>query len=280
MDYSTTVETARTYYNSASADGFYAAVWGGEDIHIGLYARPDQPIAEASHATVEKIASLVKLDGSSRVLDIGAGYGGAARHLTRTTGCHVTCLNLSEVQNRRNRELNQAQGLDQRIAVVDGSFEHIPEPASTFDVVWSQDAILHSGDRRRVFQEVDRVLLPGGELVFTDPMQVDGVDVGVLAPVLERIHLESLGSPGFYRETARELGWEELGYVDLAHQLVNHYAAVLRELEARRSGLVSRCGADYLDRMEAGLRHWIEHGQAGRLTWGILHFRKPGARQG
>jgi cyclopropane fatty-acyl-phospholipid synthase-like methyltransferase len=276
MSYSTPVETARSYYNSTSADGFYAAVWGGEDIHIGLYARPDQPIAEASHATVEKLASLVTLDASSRVLDIGAGYGGAARHLARTTGCHVTCLNLSEVQNRRNRELNDAQGLVERIAVVDGSFEQIPEPASTFDVVWSQDAILHSGDRRRVFQEVDRVLVPGGALVFTDPMQADGVDAAQLKPVLDRIHLESLGSPQFYRTTARELGWEEQAWLELTDQLVNHYTAVLRELETRHASLVASCGVDYLERMKAGLRHWIEHGRARHLAWGIFHFRKPG----
>jgi cyclopropane fatty-acyl-phospholipid synthase-like methyltransferase len=271
------VETARSYYNSASADGFYATIWGGEDIHIGLYARPDQPIAAASHATVEKLASLLRLVPTSRILDIGAGYGGAARHLARTTGCHVTCLNLSEVQNRRNRELNDAQGLAERIRVVDGSFEQIPEPDASFDVVWSQDAILHSGDRPRVLREVDRVLAPGGELVFTDPMQADGVDGAQLEPVLERIHLDSLGSPGFYQAMARELGWEVLAWLDLTDQLVNHYTAVLRELEARHANLVDRCGADYLDRMKAGLRHWIHHGQAKQLAWGIFHFRKPPA---
>lgn len=31
------VYQARDYYNSIDADEFYAKVWGGEDIHIGLY---------------------------------------------------------------------------------------------------------------------------------------------------------------------------------------------------------------------------------------------------
>ena len=30
-------QTARGYYNSDDADGFYSTIWGGEDIHIGLY---------------------------------------------------------------------------------------------------------------------------------------------------------------------------------------------------------------------------------------------------
>lgn len=275
MSYSRPVETARSYYNSDSADGFYAAIWGGEDIHIGIYERPGQAIAEASHGTVEKLASLLKLDGSKKVLDIGAGYGGAARHLARKTGCHVTCLNLSEVQNRRNREINEAQKLSDLVSVVDGSFEAIPEPDGSFDVVWSQDAILHSGNRRRVLQEVDRVLVPGGDFVFTDPMQVDDCQPDVLAPVLERIHLDSLGSIGFYRQVASELGWREVETIELPEQLVNHYSSVLHELESRYSTLVGSCGSDYLDRMKTGLQHWIDQGRAKHLTWAILHFRKP-----
>ena len=37
------VSIARDYYNSDDADNFYHEIWGGEDIHIGLYrSTPDQ----------------------------------------------------------------------------------------------------------------------------------------------------------------------------------------------------------------------------------------------
>ena len=39
---------AATYYDSSDADRFYAEIWGGEDIHIGLYEPADHPIATAS----------------------------------------------------------------------------------------------------------------------------------------------------------------------------------------------------------------------------------------
>ncbi|KAB1980767.1 SAM-dependent methyltransferase, partial [Haemophilus parainfluenzae] len=78
-------------------------------------------------------------------------------------GCQVTCLNLSEVQNQRNRQLNQAQGLSEKVTVVDGNFEAIPAPVNQFSVVWSQDAILHSGNRRQVVAEVARVLQAEGD---------------------------------------------------------------------------------------------------------------------
>src|SRR5690606_4052882 len=107
--YSEVVQTARDYYNSGDADNFYFHVWGGEDIHIGLYASEAEPIADASERTVRTMAGrLAGLGAGRSVVDAGAGYGGAARWLARNTGCSVACVNLSETQNERNRELTRA----------------------------------------------------------------------------------------------------------------------------------------------------------------------------
>jgi sarcosine/dimethylglycine N-methyltransferase len=269
------VETARTYYNSSDADSFYFSVWGGEDIHIGLYDSEDDSIAEASRRTVERMAgSLSRIDEKTRVLDIGAGYGGAARWLAKNHGCHVTALNLSEVENERNRQKSRQQGLAEKIEVIDGAFEQIDAPEDSFDVVWSQDAILHSGNRGQVLDEVARVLKSGGEFVFTDPMQADDCPEGVLQPILDRIHLDSLGSPGFYRKALAERGFEEIKFDDLSHQLPNHYGRVLSETKRHEHRLRSEVSEDYLARMKKGLQHWVDGGRQGHLTWGIFVFRK------
>ncbi len=273
--YSGVVETARNYYNSDDADEFYALLWGGEDIHIGLYDEPGRTIAQASRRTVEHMASRVSgLGPQSRVLDIGAGYGGAARYLAKAFGCRVTALNLSEKENERNRTMNAEQQLDHLVRVVDGSFEDIPEPRESFDLVWSQDALLHSGRRQQVIREVARVLRPGGEFIFTDPMQAEDCPAGVLQPVLERIHLDSLGSLEFYREACRASGMGELAVEDLTINLASHYARVREELVRREQELVTTISADYLQRMKAGLDHWVEAGKRGYLRWGVLHFAR------
>jgi sarcosine/dimethylglycine N-methyltransferase len=141
---------------------------------------------------------------------MGSGYGGAARYLATEFGCRVTALNLSEVENARHRAKNRQAGMEQLIEVIDGSFEDVPAEDATFDLVWSQDAILHSGQRTTVLEEVERVLKKGGEFVFTDPMQADDCPKGMLQPILDRIHLESLGSPGFYRRETARLGLSEV----------------------------------------------------------------------
>ena len=267
--------TAENYYDSDDADNFYEKVWGGEDIHIGIYDSPDINIRDASHKTVALMASQLRSANElTRVIDLGAGYGGSARYLARTFGCNVACLNVSERQNDRNRLLNKAQGLDNKIDVLHASFERIPQPDSSFDLVWSQDAFLHSGKRRKVLEEVDRILKPGGELIFTDPMQADDCPPGVLQPVYDRLELDSIGSFAWYRQQLGQLGFREIGCTPMVEHLRSHYDGVGRELAARRTDLVSDISTDYLDRMLAGLKNWVHAADNGWLAWGILHFTK------
>ncbi|WP_290651095.1 methyltransferase domain-containing protein [Aquisalimonas sp.] len=275
QSYTGAVATAREYYNSNDADRFYHNVWGGEDIHIGLYEDDQEPIADASRRTVAHMADLLgELGPDHRVLDLGAGYGGSARYLATTFGCPVVALNLSEVENERDREMNKAVGLDHLIEVLDASFEDVPYADGHFDVVWSQDSFLHSGDREKVVQEAARVLKPGGVLIFTDPMQTDDCPQGVLQPILDRIHLETLGSPAFYRETAKKYGLVEIGFEDHSHQLPRHYGRVLQETKAREPSLEGLISAEYIERMKTGLQHWVNGGNNGYLAWGIFRFRK------
>lgn len=269
------VLTAQNYYNSEDADTFYHTIWGGEDIHIGCYQSEDEPIFDASRRTVQKMAEQISnLDENKSVIDIGAGYGGAARHLARNYKCRVVALNLSEVENERDRAKNEAQQLNHLIEVVDGNFESVPYPDNSFDVVWSQDSILHSRNRDKVIQESARLLKKGGELVFTDPMMADDCPEGVLQPILDRIHLESLASPSFYRETAKKFGLKEKNFIDMTAQLVNHYSRVLKETEKNEKELLNHVSQEYIDNMKKGLNHWVNGGKNDYLTWGIFRFVK------
>ncbi|MBK5936404.1 MAG: methyltransferase domain-containing protein [Halorhodospira halophila] len=269
------IEVARQYYNSRDADNFYFHIWGGEDLHVGIYHDEDEPIFDASRRTVERMASkLSNLSADSYVLDVGAGYGGVARYLAHTYGCRVVALNLSERENERDRQMNKEQGVDHLIEVVDGAFEDIPFDAETFDIVWCQDSFLHSGDRPRVMSEVTRVLKKGGEFIFTDPMQADDCPEGVIQPILDRIHLSTMGTPSFYRDELKKNGMTELEFEDNTPQLPRHYGRVHKELERRGHELDGIVSDDYVARMKKGLQHWVEGGNNGYLTWGIFHFRK------
>ncbi len=274
MTKSEAVERAEAYYDSAEADAFYHSIWGGQDIHIGVYRDDSEPIADASRRTVETMAArLVGVNDTTRILDLGAGYGGSARYLADRFGCRVTCLNLSETQNTLNRTLTAEAGLTDRVSVVYGDFENIPEPDDSFDIIWSQDAILHSGNRTRVLDEVRRVLGTVGQFIFTDPMQSDTCPDGVLQPILDRIQLSTLASFSFYRAELGARGFEEADTEPLTDQLRMHYWRVGQALKDRYDEAVALSGQTYVDNMIKGLQHWVEGADRGYLAWGIMDYR-------
>lgn len=269
-------DVTEDYYDSQDADTFYSTVWGGEDLHVGVY-ETTRSIREASDETVDRMAGVLpEIGPDAKVLDIGAGYGGAMRRIVKRFGCTATCLNISEAQNDTNRNKIRRAKLADRIRVVHGVFEDVPEPDGGYDVVWSQDAILHSDQRAKVLSEVWRVLKPGGYFVFTDPMQADDVPEGVLQPVYDRLQLNSLGSLRFYREAAEALGFEILRQDEMTNHLRTHYDRVREDLvdnydKLRESG----ASAEYLDKMIVGLENWVKAADNGHLAWGIQLFRKP-----
>ena len=270
----TAVDKAEEYYNSTPADEFYFKIWGGDHIHVGIYNHPKESIKDASPRIVQMMASKLNLNTNIKLLDLGSGYGGAARYLAKNFGFQVTCLNLSKTQNERNRDLNKNQNLDNLITVVEGNFEDIPYPEDSFDIVWSQDAIVHSANRELVVQEVVRVLNDSGEFIFTDLMQTNDCPKSILKPVLDRIQLDSLGSFGFYVEQGRKFGVKKTEVQDLSEHLTTHYQRVMEETQDRYVEMVEACGKEYIDTMIQGLKHWVEAGKNDYLSWGIIHMNK------
>jgi len=270
------VQIARDYYNSTDGDLFYREVWGGEDIHVGLYDSENESIAAASRRTVQRMVELAGvLTPSSRVIDLGAGYGGSMRYIAENIGSQCVALNLSDVENDRNRQMNREAGLDDRIDVVEGDFASLDFPDASFDLAWSQEAILHSGDRDKVCAEAARVLKPGGRFVFTDPMQADDASSSSLQAIYDRLHLSSLASPAFYGSTLSASGMREIAFEERPDQLARHYERVREVLIEKAESLREKgMNDDYIERMKSGLAHWVEGGRNGVLTWGIFVFEK------
>jgi ubiquinone/menaquinone biosynthesis C-methylase UbiE len=274
--YNLSESIARDYYNSSDADNFYYHVWGGEDIHIGLYQNIHQPaISKASKKTIEKMLSYCHLLEGSKIMDLGSGYGGSARYIAKKIHCKIDCLNISEEQNNRNKIKTQNEGLSSFITVIDGSFENIPTSPNSYDLVWSQDAILHSSNKPNVFEEVSRILKKNGQFIFTDPMQKQGVSSQHIQPVLDRIHLDSMGSFELYEELAKKNDLIIEHKVDLSENLLFHYSSVLHELQSRYNELILKSiSKEYIDTMIIGLNHWIDASKKSLLSWGIMKFIK------
>lgn len=115
-----------------------------------------------------ELQQLGNIQKEDRVLDIGAGLAGCARLLAATTGCQVDCIEMSVDYCRGAILLNQLTNLEAQIKVHEGSALELPFADNSFDVVWMQNVGMNISDKPRLYQEIARVLKPGGRFVFQE----------------------------------------------------------------------------------------------------------------
>jgi SAM-dependent methyltransferase len=136
----------------------------------------DEDLGQSSWITLTEAREwfrLLRLDASSRVLEIGCGSGGITRRLVVETGASAVGVDINP----------------HGIEVVDAG-ARLPFDVASFDAIFCNDAINHLPGRAEMFVDWHRVLKPGGRLLFTDPIVITG-------PVTnEEIRVRS--SIGFY----------------------------------------------------------------------------------
>ncbi len=115
-----------------------------------------------------ELMELAHIRAEDRVLDIGAGLAGPARMLASELGCRVDCLELSRDFCAGATLLNRLTGLDDRIEVHEGSALELPFRDDSFDVVWMQNVGMNIADKRKLYEEIHRVLKTGGRYAFQE----------------------------------------------------------------------------------------------------------------
>jgi SAM-dependent methyltransferase len=115
-----------------------------------------------------ELLEVVEIRAKDRVLDIGAGLAGSARLLASAVGCRVDCIEMSPDYCAGAVLLNRLTGLDDRIEVHQGSALDLPFPDGSFDVVWMQNVGMNIADKTQLYEEIFRVLRPGGRYAFQE----------------------------------------------------------------------------------------------------------------
>jgi arsenite methyltransferase len=126
----------------------------------------------------DRLLAGLGLRGDEEVLDVGCGRGllliGAAKRVPagRAVGIDIWS-EADQSDNRRSATLAnaEAEGVAERVEVVDGDMRSLPFADASFDAVVSSLAIHNVPDaegRERAIFEIARVLRPGGRVALLD----------------------------------------------------------------------------------------------------------------
>jgi SAM-dependent methyltransferase len=124
---------------------------------------------------IAQIPRLLQINAPSNVLEIGCGAGGCALHYVASTGCRVTGIDANAHGIRAALHAAQAQKLADRARFIEhDAAARLPFSDQAFDVAYSNDAFCHIPNRPELLRECRRVLKPGGRLLFSDALVVNG----------------------------------------------------------------------------------------------------------
>jgi MPBQ/MSBQ methyltransferase len=211
-------ETVQAHYTRSGLGSLILAALeqAGKDLNR-LTPEDLAPIDEfhiRGRAATLELARIARVDSTKRVLDVGSGIGGTSRCLAREFGCRVTGIDLTEEYCSAAAVLSDRIGLAELVDYRQGDATSLPFPDASFDIVWTEHAAMNIPDKPRLYEEMHRVLKPGGTLAIYDILA--GPSGPVLFPVpWARIPASSfLVTPDELRNLLHEAGFNIEAWLD------------------------------------------------------------------
>jgi len=140
-----------------------------EDIEVAR--RYDREAGVWARYVSKSFVSVVKQWGvtSGKVLDVGTGTGMLAIEFAKgIPGVEVVGLDLSDVVLELARDNAQKSGVSSRVSFEKGDAQDMPFEDDTFDLVISGNTLHLLKNPVRMFNEIQRVLKPGGRFLVSD----------------------------------------------------------------------------------------------------------------
>ena len=158
---------------------------------------------------VDRIIAGVPLTQKS-VLDLGCGSGGITLYLAQEhQAFRVLGVDVESPVLDRARSAATKANLQHRVTFVKVVPGPLPFPDKSFDVVFSKDAMIHIGDKERLFVDIFRILRPGGIFLASDWLTShDGTPSPAMKKYLAAEGLSfGMASPQRYRRALEKAGF-------------------------------------------------------------------------
>ncbi|MDD9857727.1 MAG: class I SAM-dependent methyltransferase [Gammaproteobacteria bacterium] len=241
----------------------------------------DAPLAAADLAAFDQLhyhgtdavdagVALVGIDRDTRVLEIGAGLGGPARHVADNTGAQVTALELQADHHRLAAELTERCGLAGHVTHVRGDFLSHDWRGRRFDVIVSWLALYHIPDRPRLLRIARDLLADGGAFYAEDLFSRRPFDANQWAQVTSGLYANHLPDWAAYRAEVEDAGFSLVQVNDMSDDWTHFTGERLAAYRAARARHIRVHGAPTYRAMEdfySLVNGYFRSGKLGGIRW-------------
>jgi len=170
----------------------------------------------------EAVAERAAPGPDDHLLDVGCGMGGPGRYLADRFGCSLTGIDLLPLRIETAEELTGRTGHAGRISYRVADATDLPFGAGSFAQAWLLDVAIHVRDKASLFEEMARVLRPGGLLVMHDQ---PGPLPAAMRPLTRMVPYIAPTLPQLIRlvETAR---FRVLDWQDTTQRIIDYFEQV------------------------------------------------------
>lgn len=238
----------------------------GDQIHIGGADQTDV------------LAMKIGLDKKSNIylLDICSALGGPARHLAKVYGTRVVGLDITPEMIKEAKKRTEGESYADKIEYRIGSALDIPAHANTFDVVWGQDAWCYVRDKSRLLEEINRVLIPGGTVGFTDWIwgSVDAPEA-YIDSLMEFMVFPDMQTLDGYSKLIRVIGMKLKENEDLGDDFAKHMDIYISTLQKNKENIINGFGEELYHEAERGVLAWQNAAHNKWVSRGLWIAKKP-----
>jgi cyclopropane-fatty-acyl-phospholipid synthase len=257
---------------------FFYTLTGGEwNVYSANLWTGSASQTESQERKLDILAEMMELRPGMRILDVGCGWGGPLVYLSRKYGVRGVGLTLSALQKGAADERIARYEAD--VSIVQTHWkEYVPD--EPFDVVYTDEVIVHFFDLGDFFKKAYGLLRDGGRMLNKE-LHLVNARHSEMTRAMSFIN-EIFGSTGNYRTLAEELTLVNEAGFDVAAirqlPLTEYQKTVdswLANMKAARPRLEELVGRETFRRFQTYLQlcHHIHGGT--RMTLDLVLARKP-----
>ena len=273
-------DSVARHYNEL--DQFYREVWG-EHVHHGYWETGRESPAQAVQKLIDVMLGKLTLPSQADVCDVGCGYGATSRYLAQKYGYRVTGVTVSQSQWQYATE-QRIEGGSPRFLLQNWLQNELD--SESFDLVISIECFSHISDKQRFFDEIARVLKPGGQAAIAvwlaNPAASSWAVRHLLRPICEEGRLPGMASADECREMISQAGLELVSFEEASRRVAKTWTICARRL-AFKLVTQSKYVRTLLDRTTSNrvfaltLLRILYAYRTGAMQYGLFVIRKPTA---